>query len=65
MSPEDRLRAELTRVRLAPAYQAAVGKGIYAGLAAWPDEEPEKQLTVARRVALRELAAFLGWDIER
>lgn len=58
---EARLRRTLTEVRLAPAYQDAVYKGVQAGLAAWPDTMPEKQLETARSVALQELASRLGW----
>lgn len=57
------LRQALTSVRLAPAYEAAVDKGVAAGRAQYPDAMPNHQLRVARATALKELATFLGWDI--
>lgn len=60
---EARLRKALTEVRLAPQYDAAIEKGVRAAVAAWPDEHPSKQLSVARKVAMQELASRLGWDI--
>lgn len=57
------LRKALTSVRLAPAYEAAVDKGIAAGRAQYHDAMPDHQLRVARATALKVLAAHLGWDI--
>lgn len=62
MSERDRIRKALTEVRLAPVYEDAVNKGIDAAVAAWPSSQPDKQLDVARRVALQELAKRIGWD---
>jgi hypothetical protein len=56
------LRKALIEVRLAPAYEAAVEKGIKDARAAWSDSQPHRQLAHARRVARDELARLLGWD---
>jgi hypothetical protein len=63
MDAEEKLRKALTEVRLAPAYERAINKGVKEAMSLYPNNEPRKQLIVARRVALRELAARIGWDI--
>lgn len=63
MTAQERLRAALTEVRLAPAYEIAVEKGIKRGVAEYPDSMPNGQLRVARQTALKELAEYLGWDV--
>ncbi len=60
---EKKLRDVLTEVRLAPAYQAAVEKGVREARAQFTDNQPAGQLRTARRVALATLAAQLGWDV--
>jgi tRNA(Arg) A34 adenosine deaminase TadA len=56
------LRKALTEADIVPAYQAAVNTAIRSARQAWADDYPDEQLRHARVVALRELAAHLGWD---
>jgi hypothetical protein len=60
--PEYKLRKALTEVRLAPAYHLAVEKGIATAVATWPAADFDKQLATARRIALKELARYIGWE---
>lgn len=60
---EGALRRVLTEVRATAAYEKAIEKGIAAALAAFPNSLPDRQLAVARAVALREFAALVGWDL--
>ena len=60
---EQQLRRVLSCVDYAKAYERAVKKGTAAGLAAFPDTLPDRQLGVARAVALREFSALVGWDL--
>lgn len=59
-----RLRQALTEVDVFNAYQAAVDKGIAAGVASWSDRYPDNQLAIARNVAMREFARLVGWDLK-